>query len=245
MTQNKTKDSKRLLIELAFVTFSGIYAVITVLTCWRMPALASLVLFIGLWMQLFFWREKEDAATMMFAALIGAPSEMLCVKLGLWSYYAPGLILGVPAWLPLVWAFLMCLFRRFSLTVHAILHKRWPGSVSACISLLFWMLGVLIIIYFIITVSIIKKEYAVIFSFFMIITVMFKHSRKDILIFITGAVFGTLGEYLCMRLGFWLYHNPHFKLIGLPISLPLAWGLSSVIITTIAMITTNKRKSLS
>ena len=40
---------------------------------------------------------------------------------------------------------------------------------------------------------------------------------------------------MCMKLGFWHYHYPLIKSIGLPLSLPLAWGLSSVIIGRIAM----------
>jgi hypothetical protein len=56
------------------------------------------------------------------------------------------------------------------------------------------------------------------------------------LIFVIGGALGTLGEYICMKLGFWQYHYPFFMAIGLPLSLPLAWGLSAVIVARIARI---------
>ena len=84
------------------------------------------------------------------------------------------------------------------------------------------------------------EKYAVAFSLFMIPAIIFWHSQQNILLFITGALLGTFGEYLCMKLGFWHYHTPFFKSIGLPISLPLAWGLSSVIIGNLAIIRIGK-----
>ena len=80
----------------------------------------------------------------------------------------------------------------------------------------------------------IAKKFAITFSLFMVVMAIFRHSRKDVLLFIVGAILGTAGEYLCMQLGFWHYHKPTLKAIGLPLSLPLAWGLSSVIIVTLA-----------
>jgi hypothetical protein len=39
-----------------------------------------------------------------------------------------------------------------------------------------------------------------------------------------------------MQLGFWQYHYPYFKSVGLPLSLTMAWGLSAVMIGRLAMI---------
>ena len=73
-----------------------------------------------------------------------------------------------------------------------------------------------------------------VYSIFMLLAVIFWHGERDILIFVIGAVLGTLGEYICRKLGFWRYHYPFFRSIGLPISLPLAWGLSAVIVGRVA-----------
>ena len=233
MTQKHDK-AKSIFKEFAFEIFAGMFAVFAVLLFWDKPVFAFLMLAVGLGMQLFFWKEKLDATVMIFAAIVGAPAEVFCVKSGLWSYHAPGLFFGVPVWLPLVWAYLICLFHRFSLTTHEALHRISSNPDNVGLKLLYWMLGLIIIAYYAVAVSVIAKTFAISFTLFMIPVAILRHSRKDILLFITGAIFGTLGEYVCMKLGFWHYHNPHFKTIGLPMSLPMAWGLSSIIIVGIA-----------
>ena len=74
-------------------------------------------------MQLWFRGEKADVATMVAAVLLGTSSEMLCVRLGVWTYHAPGLLLGLPVWIPLVWASLFWLFRRLSLTIMSVAQR--------------------------------------------------------------------------------------------------------------------------
>ncbi len=201
---------------------------------WRKPVWLSLLLGGGLLVQLWFWREKADVAMMAAAALLGTPSEMLCVRLGVWTYHAPGLVFGIPVWIPLVWAFLFCLFRRISLSIHSVRWRIWRNREMLSVKILFGILCGVIVVYYLITVSLIMRTIAIVYTAFMIPAVIFWHGERDILIFLIGAVLGTLGEYICMKLGFWHYHYPVFRSIGLPISLPLAWGLSSVITGRIA-----------
>ena len=82
-------------MEFLFEIFTSIYLVGVVIFCWDRPTLASLLLAAGLCMQLWFWREKADAVAMAAAALLGTPSEMICVKFGVWTYNAPGLFFDV------------------------------------------------------------------------------------------------------------------------------------------------------
>jgi len=223
-------------VEFAFEIIIGIYVVAAVVLCWHRPAVLSLVLGGGLGIQLWFWREKADAAMMIAAALLGGPAEMLCVKLGIWTYHAPGLVLGIPAWIPLVWAFLLCFFRRVTLSMHAVVQGVWPNTEMFSRKALFMVLGGVIAVYYLATVSVINRIIAVAYTMLMIPAAIFWRRERDILIFLFGATCGTLGELICMRLGFWHYHYPFFAPIGLPISLPLAWGLSSVLIGRIARI---------
>jgi len=223
-------------MEFIFEGFTCIYIVAIVVFCWRSPLWASLLLGLGLALQLWFWREKADAAMMAAAALLGTPSEILCVNVGVWTYHAPGLIFGIPVWIPLIWASLFCLFRRISLSIHSLLDVLWPPKRTRARKIVFWVLGGVIVAYYLITVSVIKKSIAAAYTLFMIPAVLFWRGERDILIFLVGAGFGTLGEYICMKLGFWHYHYPTFKSIGLPISLFLAWGLSAVITGRIARI---------
>jgi len=223
-------------IDFMFEAFTCIYVVAVVAFFWHIPIAASLLLGGGLAMQLWFWKEKADAAMMVGAALLGTPAEILCVKLGVWTYHAPGLVFGVPVWIPLVWAFLFCLFRRISLSLHSATWKVLPGNKMFARSIFFGVLGGGILVYYLITVFVIMKTIAIVYTMFMIPAAVFWHGKRDILIFFVGAVLGTLSEYICMKLGFWHYHYPFLRSIELPISLPLAWGLSSVIIGRIAKI---------
>ena len=227
---------KNLVIEFIFEAFTCIYIVAVVVFCWRSPIWASSLLGFGVVMQLWFWRGKADAVMMAAAALLGTPSEVLCVNVGIWTYHAPGLIFGIPVWIPLIWASLFCLFRRISISIHSVTRDIWPGGNMLARKIIFGVLGGVIVIYFLITVAVINKTIAIVYTLFMIPAVIFCHRERDILIFIVGAFFGTLGEYICMKLGFWQYNYPFLRSIGLPISLFLAWGLSSVITGRIAEI---------
>lgn len=49
------------------------------------------------------------------------------------------------------------------------------------------------------------------------------HTKQDAYFFIVGALLGPLGELLAVTVGVWTYANP--AVLGLPLWLPLAWGL--------------------
>jgi len=218
--------------ELIVQAITGLFITFSVISCWRTPFLAFILLGLCLAGQLAFWREPADGAMMCFAAILGAPSEIIMVHNQVWTYHAPGLVFGVPAWLPLVWANLFCLFRRITLTVGSLI----PGGSGSHIGqrLFFGFLALMIIAYFLITIFLIRKNIAFVFTVFLIPVVIFRHGEYERLLFIISAILGTLGEYMMMQLGFWHYHFPLLKSIGLPLSLPLAWGLSGVIISTLA-----------
>lgn len=80
----------------------------------------------------------------------------------------------------------------------------------------------------------ITRSIAMVYTVIILVAAVFWHKDRDILIFIVGATLGTIGEAICMKVGFWHYHSPYFKAVGMPISLPMAWGLSAVIIGRIA-----------
>ena len=222
--------------EFLFEIMTSCYLVGVVVFSWPMPFWASLLLAVGLGIQLWFWREKGDAAAMAAAALLGTPSEIICVKYGVWSYEAPGLFLGIPVWIPLIWACLFCLFRRISITIHGVVRRIWPDSRTMWRRIFFGVLGAAILAYYVLVAFTIMRTIAAVYSFFMLLAVIFWHKERDILIFVVGGILGTFGEYVCMKLGFWEYHFPFFRSIGLPISLPMAWGLSGVMIGRIARI---------
>ncbi len=222
--------ARNLWIEIGVEAVAGLYVVGVVVLCWSRPVWLSLLLGAGLCGQLWVWREKSDVATMAVAAMLGAPAEILCVSAGVWTYYSPGLVWGIPVWIPLVWAYLLCMFRRMSMTIHSFTLQVWPADRKRLRKLLFGIAGAVIVLYGLATVSMISRNIAVAYIVAMISAIIFWHGETDILIFFVGATLGTLGECICMKLGFWEYQYPLLGSIGVPLSLPLAWGLSSVII---------------
>ena len=60
------------------------------------------------------------------------------------------------------------------------------------------------------------------------------HKNHDIYFLIAGAIIGPLGEIVCIYFGAWRYVNPTF--FGIPIWLPLAWGLAIMLIKRFAEI---------
>ncbi|MFH0868605.1 MAG: DUF2878 family protein [archaeon] len=64
------------------------------------------------------------------------------------------------------------------------------------------------------------------------LSIMLWHTKQDVQLFITGAVFGTAIELVCTHFGVWHYGNPSF--LGIPVWLPLAWGVFVVMIVRTA-----------
>ncbi len=223
-------------IELLVEAVLGCYVLGVVAVFWANPVSLVLMLGVSLVIQLWLWQDKAGGAAMVSAAVLGSSTEMLCVKLGVWTYYAPGLVLGIPFWLPLVWASSFCLFRRMSITAMFVTYRIWPEQGMFARRVFFGVLGGLIVVYYLVTACVILRTIALIYSVFVIPIIIFWHAERDILLFVIGGVLGTLGEYICMKLGIWQYHYPFFGSIGLPISLPLAWGVSAVIVGRISRI---------
>lgn len=209
---------------------------LTVVFFWRQPIAATGLLSAGIGLWLWHYRNRADAAAMLWAALLGTPSEMVCVYKGVWTYQAPGMLLGIPVWIPLIWASLFCLFRRIVLTLLDLINICWPDPSASARKILFRALEAGIIAYFLWVAVSISSSIAVVYAVIVLIAAIFWRRERDILIFIVGGFLGTLGEFICMQLGFWQYHYPYFKSVGLPLSLTMAWGLSAVMIGRLAMI---------
>lgn len=58
------------------------------------------------------------------------------------------------------------------------------------------------------------------------------HRKHDSLFFIIGAILGPFSEIIAVYFGIWTYTNPTF--LGIPLWLPFAWGLVSLLIVRIA-----------
>jgi len=237
MTQSPGRsDIARIKTGLIVEALACLYLLVVVVLFWRRPAVSSLLLSVAIGYWIWRYRDKTDIAAMLAAALLGVPAEMLCVRYGIWTYHAPGLFLGIPVWIPLVWASLFCLFRRITLSLLDAVHRIWENRTPGVSKVLTNAGGVGILVYFVVLVATISRPIVIVYSVFMLIGIVFWRRERDILMFVVGGILGTLGEFVCMQLGFWHYHFPYLQSLGLPISLPMAWGISAVIIGRIARI---------
>jgi len=62
----------------------------------------------------------------------------------------------------------------------------------------------------------------------------FWYKKHDSYFFVIAAIVGPIGEIVAIGFGVWQYANPTF--LGIPLWLPLAWGLFAVMIKRIAEI---------
>lgn len=80
------------------------------------------------------------------------------------------------------------------------------------------------------------RNNTVVFTLLLIATVavllLSKNKRFETVIFLTGALFGPSMEAIAIRAGAWQYANPSFT--GIPMWLPLLWGLTAVFLMKIA-----------
>ncbi|MBF0439749.1 MAG: DUF2878 family protein [Magnetococcales bacterium] len=212
-------------INLLFASMIGGILFASVVYTWHYPLLTTALLIFTLLIQLHFRPHIHDRKAMITAALLGTPAEAISVYLGEWRYHGIELVLGLPIWIPLVWANLFALYRRFTRSLLTLL----PSS-------LFIGMGTLIAAYCFITLTLMDKMPIVylLYAGFLIAMAGLWHQDEDLLIFLVGALLGTLGEYVCVQLGYWSYYHPYFTRLGVDITLSLDWGLSAVIINRIA-----------
>lgn len=207
----------------------------SVILTWNHPLWTTLLLALVLIVQGVYHPAPGDRAAMLAAAILGTPAEIAEVYLGEWTYHAPDLILGVPMWISLIWANLFSLFRRLARSFNALLAI-WPGQDGPARRRLDGALAVPIILLWAAALILMEKPPFVqgLYATMILITAIFWRTSMDRMIFLTGAVLGAFGEFVCVQLGYWSYYHPLFKDYGVDITLPLDWGLSAVIIHRIA-----------
>ncbi|MBF0272559.1 MAG: DUF2878 family protein [Magnetococcales bacterium] len=203
----------------------------SVVLTWNWPWLTTLLLLVILYAQSRFDPHPNDRRAMLAAALLGTPAEAVSVHLGEWIYHGPNLILGLPVWIPLIWANLFALYRRLGRVIHAAIPAHGSSRDR-----FFDFLALLVALYAFATLALMNKMPLVylLYAGFLITMAGYWREERDLLHFVIGALLGTLGEYTCVQLGYWHYYNPYFQSLGVDITLAMDWGLSTVIIHRIA-----------
>ncbi len=200
---------------------------------WDFPILLGLVLLSNLWVLLSILPipKRRFVRTAIAAAILGGVGEALCVHVArLWTYREPTALWGLPLWIPLIWANLFLLFIAWGEAIAGI-GPRVPSPVRFFAAVIFLMyLGQ----------ALGRTHPGVAFGFALALAAcgVWFHDRVDVAVGLVGAAVGTLGEVFAMREGYWTYTAPLYRggllerlgLEGFPVTLPLAWGLSAILI---------------
>ncbi len=209
------------------------------------PILTLLLLSACAWWSLRTVRDRSRRKLFLLAAVFGTIGEAICVYgswwtpdgRGLWIYLFPspfGLALKLPIWLPLVWGNLFVLFADLAkfISVRNGLPVRWPEAVRYPVVLI-------IMVYAGLLFRTIDVRILWVFTPFFAAFLLYWNAPADLAVFIVAALLGSFGELWAMRSGLWIYTKPLFRnefllalgIPGVPVSLPMAWGLSAVFLT--------------
>ncbi len=161
----------------------------------------------------------------LFAMILGVLGESLCTRAGLWVYANPS-YLRLPIWLPLAWALAMVNFMELGTFLADRAEKMRPSFQHA----LKWFLRALILVYLIYMTIMLQNYVALILLAFLAGAAPFVRAPVHTILFMVAAVAGFSGEYMLVCAGVWHYTQPGLGSIGMPVSLPIAWGTSVVLI---------------
>jgi uncharacterized membrane protein YoaT (DUF817 family) len=209
----------------------SLFILASVVLTWNHPLVTTALLIVALALQALFRPVPGDRIVMVVAALLGTAGEIAEVRLGEWTYHAPDLVMGVPMWIALIWANLFALFGRLVRSWSALLDL-WPGTATVARARARLFLAIPVITLWVAALILMKKILLVwgIYLLMILIMALYWRTEKDLLLFLTGAILGAMGEFISVQLGYWSYYNPLFTEYGVDITLPLDWGLSAVII---------------
>ncbi len=165
----------------------------------------------------------------VLSTLFGVFGEILCCHYGLWVYNNSS-IWGIPMWLPMVWPILLMTFSEVAGFLNDTCERLLKPKVYA---ILIHILRGTILVYALFTFIFINKIIASVFAVFLVLMLIFSRNRPYyVVLFLMAGFGGALGETICMVNGVWYYKAFMFNVMGItiPLSLPLAWGLSANVI---------------
>jgi len=228
---NRNPLARELVIELVL----ALYLLGAVLGLWQHPLAVLIVVVVGILFQVFVWHEKADIALLFTGAILGLLGENFAVGKSYYAYAKSGSS-GLPVYLPAVWGYLLVLFNRIGMTLHALSETRpWSRRLRKGVltGAQFLFVG-----YFAVMVALIDRYVAAVCSIFLILAARLWHEPEDIMMFLVAALGGVTGEAISVQCGIWEYAKPYFSSIGIPLSLPILWGLAGLVSRRLALLVT-------
>ncbi|MBI4179111.1 hypothetical protein HY522_06800 [bacterium] len=218
----------------AILTGLALYVIgaVLVLSRWQWACAAALLA--GLAAILAWEKNRREyfLRIMLVAGLLGSIGEWVCVhKFDLWRYHFPVFKWGLPVWIGFVWAYLF--------SVYILIAEPFASGWSRLPENLRRLLGVTFGVTFFLFLHEVFDRIGIYISYYYILFLgaglVLWRTPLDIFTLIVAGLGGTFGEYLAIQNGLWHYTQPAFTGTGMPISLPLAWGLAGVYVRNAAL----------
>jgi len=232
-----SSDIQKLFFEFLLV----ISVVVSICLFWSSTLISSLSSILILAIAFVFFYCKEDIIFFIYGAILGPLAEIICIRYGVWQYSNP-LFFGIPFWLVVVWGLAFMLSRRIRDTAFSLSHIKThyfhhPNLIKFEKILVFD-----VVIYLLLILSLISFWQSNIPLFLLLLIVLAftlsaYHMKEDVFFVVFTMVIGPTIEVICVYFGAWSYGNP--SLLGIPIWLPLAYGIFGVLVRRTAITTVN------
>lgn len=165
------------------------------------------------------------AAAALWGGILGIYGEWRFVQAGMWVYAHPSFG-GLPCWLVFVWPVLMMSFLEMAEYLD---EKGLTGFPRARLAVTV-LLAAMALFFTVTGLALAGGPISLGLFIFLAFALIFAHKPFHILLFVIAAVVGFTGEFICVKWGVWYYTHPGLPSIGMPVSLPLAWGLSALLV---------------
>jgi len=221
----------------------GLYIILTVTIFWRNNTLTGTLVVLGSAGLLFSWRSLKNFAIFFVAGLLGFTCEYIfTAKMHYYHYNNPSTIIlsraftitTFPWWLFFVWGYIIIIFIHLAYLMEEVIRSLTSGKHVSIRKIFMVPLWIIMIVYFILVYKEVNFDFTKWFIIPIVFMIILWHRDVDIILFFVSAIFGTLGEWVCIQNGVWT-HNFHYSyygfMEGLPLSLPLVWGSLTVLLS--------------
>ena len=219
-----------------------VFLLIAILGLWRHPMVVLAAVVLGAALELYFWHDRLDVGLFFTGAVFGVLVEYVAVGANYYSY-AKSEMAGLPIYLPVVWGYLLVMFNRIVGTLAALCEGRaWSRFLVKALVVLAQLV---IVAYFVFLAVKIDRRVVAGCGIFLLLAARAWNRDEDVLMLLVTGIGGLIGETIAVQAGVWEYHAPYFKSIGIPVSLPLIWGLMGLTSRRLALLVCTRRSSRS
>lgn len=206
----------------------GAYLYGALLLSWRWTWLLFVLLALGTVVLLSASPTRRTVILWGLSTAAGLLGERWMTQHHIWIYARPD-VGGLPIWLFWIWGYLMVTFTRLAVWGHQRLHLALAAQPGLRRALKYLALAG-VVGYGAVVASTVAPVFTGFYVVFGLGACVYARGGFTLMLFWVAALLGLIGEASAIAAGVWTYTRPFFTQWGIPISMPLAWGLSAVIL---------------